>query len=91
MTTAQIAAFLVQAGLLLMGGVLSLLVRGASQKLAELATAVEDLRAEVAEQGKALAGGAQRFTDIERRLGDVEKRVESVQMKGCARVVACEE
>lgn len=90
MTTAQIVSLLVQAGLLLVGGVLGLLVRGASQKLEQLAEAVENLRSEVAEQGKALAGGAQRFRDIERRLGEVERRTETLQTKGCARACAVE-
>lgn len=90
-TTAQVASFLFQAGILLMGGVLGLLVRGASQRLAELAQAVADLRGELKDQGQKLAGGAQRFTDIERRLERVEEKVEAVQTRGCARVVACEE
>ncbi len=89
MTTPQVLGLLLEAGLLLMGGVLGLLVRGASSKLAELARAVDDLRHEVAEQGKALAGGEQRFTDVERRVGEIERKLEDVFKDGCARARQC--
>jgi len=88
-TAAQIASLLVQAGLLLMGGVLGLLVRAASAKLGDLAEAVDELRREVADQGRALAGGDQRFTDIERRIGDLERKQEVLFKDGCARAVVC--
>lgn len=89
LTTAQIASFFIQGGILLMGGVLGLLVRGASQRLGELASAVEHLRREVGDQGRALAGGSERFRSIERRLDDIEDRVEAIQLRGCARAGGC--
>jgi hypothetical protein len=88
-TVAQIASILVQAGLLLMGGVLGLLVRGAIGKLKELTDAVRELSREVAEQGKELAGGEQRFTDHERRLTNLERKAEDVARNGCGRARDC--
>ena len=89
MTAAQIVSLLVEAALLLMAGVLGLLVRGWSTKLTELAKAVDDLRHEVAEQGRALAGGEQRFKDVERRLDNIERALDDVVKNGCARGREC--